>query len=77
MERAPDNLIIAKRLRWVTSDWKRTPAATMTIGQAQDAYDRGEIELCQGITDREVLLYAIPRRLKDRRRPYFNPRAAA
>lgn len=82
MERAPDHCIIARRnLAAVTAragEWKPVAGAPMTIGQAQDAYDRGEIELAQGRDGDAMLLFAIPRVHRDAgRRPWFGRREAA
>lgn len=41
------------------------------IQRAQDAYDKGFLELCQGRDGFNMILYAIPRKDKAVRKPYF------
>lgn len=82
MERAPEAHIIARRnLAAVTAAaaaWKPVAGAAMTVGQAQDAYDRGEIEMAQGRDGDAMLLFAIPRvQRATGRRPWFGRREAA
>lgn len=44
-----------------------------TIKNAREAYDRGELEMCQGRDGFTINLYAIPRKVRDTRpnRVYF------
>ena len=45
---------------------------SLAISQAQQDYDRGEVELAQGRSSKFIFLYAIPRKeKKPRRHPYF------
>ena len=41
------------------------------LAQAREEYDAGKVELCQKKVDDLILLYAIPRRRKTTRKPYF------
>lgn len=69
--KASDRHIIASRPRFGAGSWSATPDAAMTIAQARSAYDAGAVEMAQAVTDEDVLLYAIPRRRKEQRRPWF------
>jgi len=44
------------------------------IRKAREAYDRGEVEMCQGRDGYTIHLYAIPRKVRDERenRAYFS-----
>lgn len=77
MKQADRHLIIAyRRLDVPDAGWRSVPDAAMTIRQAKDAYDRGEVELCQGRDGHFATLYAIPRLERVRRLSLFGGRAA-
>ena len=72
MNRAPDSQIIARRrLDKTDAKWTAAPGATMTIAAARAAYDDGLIEIAQGRDGDYATLYAIPRRHKAERLPWF------
>lgn len=62
MNRMSDKHIIARRnLRAVSeigAKWREEPGAAMTLRQARDAYDRGEVIMCQRTEDGWAIQYA-------------------
>ncbi len=65
---------IATRPRHVNEklEWRSLLDAPLTIAEAHDAYNDGQIELFQRLTADSVILLMYRRRVRDKnRRPYF------
>lgn len=76
MNRLSDSHIIARRnLRSVSeigSRWREEPGAAMTLRQARDAYDRGEVIMAQRTEDGWAIQYAVRRQQVEKgKAPWF------
>ena len=72
MGQGPDAMqkyLIARREVFSDQGWNHNDAK---IKQARELYDEGKVEMATGRDGLVLLLYAIPRREKEIRKPYFS-----
>ena len=72
MKRAPDRFVIASRGRAGGDPaWRAAKGAWIGMAAARRAYDNGTLELAQGARGDAMVLYAMPRRVRAVRAPWF------
>ena len=70
--KAPDAYIIARRaLNRADATWRPMAFSGWTIADARAAYAAGRIELATGRDGDDATLYAIPRKIRQVRAPWF------